>query len=50
MIAQKTETAEYSPYSDRLPVEEKRGRGLLVWMLTAVLIAAGLSSLIFCGT
>ena len=48
MIAQKTEVAEYSPYSDRLPEEEKRGRGLLVWMLTAVLIAAGLSSLIFC--
>ena len=48
MIAQKTETAGQSPYSDRLPEEEKRGRGLLVWMLTAVLIAAGLSSLIFC--
>ena len=48
MIAQKTETAGQSSYSDRMPEEEKRGRGLLVWMLTAVLIAAGLSSLIFC--
>ncbi len=48
MLPQKAETIEKSPYSDRMPEEEKRGRGLLVWMLTAVMIAAGLSSLIVC--
>lgn len=38
-----------SSYSDRLPDEEKRhGRTLVVWLLTAVMIAAGVGCLIFC--
>ena len=48
MIAQETAAGDRSSYSDRLPEKEKTGRGLLVWMLTAVMIAAGLSSLIVC--
>ena len=40
MIAQETAAGDRSSYSDRLPEKEKTGRGLLVWMLTAVMIAA----------
>lgn len=35
-------------YPDRLPEEKKRGRGLLVWLLTTVLLAVCLSCLILC--
>ena len=36
-------------YSDRLPEPEKRhGRSLVVWLLTTVMIVAGLSCLIYC--
>ena len=49
LYAPEGEPANRSPYSDRLPEEEKRhGRILAVWMVTAALAAACLSCLIVC--
>ena len=42
------ETAGRSLYPDRLPPEEKHGRTLLVWLLSTVMAAACLGTLIFC--
>ena len=43
------ETEVKSPYSDRMPEEEKRhGRALAVWMVSAALAAACLGCLILC--
>ena len=38
-----------SSYPDRMPEEEKQhGRTLVIWLLTAVMLAVGLACLIFC--
>ena len=43
------EPAEKTLYSDRLPEQEKRhGVTLVIWLLTAVMIAACLGCLVFC--
>ena len=41
-------TGEKTLYSDRMPAEEKSARPLVVWIITTVMIAAGLGCLIFC--
>lgn len=49
MIAGAAETTGKALYSDRLPEKENRhGVVLVVWLLTAVMIAASLACLIFC--
>lgn len=47
-VVPKPAAAEGTLYSERLPEEEKHGRALFVWLMTAVLAATCLGCLIFC--